>query len=115
MYRVVILVHFPTVRNATAVRLSGSGVVPGFAPAEAAAADWAAAAERRFGAAVVLRPEGGAVLAVSAEPHVLQVRSLTLHSWTGQYSTCPEDLMLPAQSSTSQQQCRDMLHNMQDL
>lgn len=75
-YNVVILVHFPTVRNGTAARLTGSGAVPGFAPAEAAAADWAAEAEWRYGGAVRLRPESRTVLAVSAEPHLLQVRSL---------------------------------------
>ena len=74
-YRAVIHVHFPVVRNATAARLSGSGAVPGFSPADAAATDWAFAAERRFGGAVALRPEGRTVLAVSVEPHLLQVRS----------------------------------------
>ncbi|BDA48884.1 probable serine protease/ABC transporter B family protein tagD [Coccomyxa sp. Obi] len=70
--RVVIHVHFPTVRNNTAARLSGSGAVAGYASAEAAAADWGTAAKRHFGAAVALRPEGGSILAVSAEPNVLQ-------------------------------------------
>lgn len=77
-YRAVIHAHFPAVRNATAARLSGSGAVPGFAPGEAAAADWSAAAERRFGAAVALRPEGRTVLAVSVEPHLLKVHSFNL-------------------------------------
>ncbi|BDA49389.1 probable c5a peptidase at N-terminal half [Coccomyxa sp. Obi] len=99
-YRAVIHAHFPMVRNATTARLSGNGAVPSFAPAEAAATDWAAAADRRFGAAVALRPEGRTVLAVSAEPHVLQEvlewlaeqpavhwlaprAALRLHNWQG--------------------------------
>ncbi len=74
-YNVVIHAHFPTVRNTTAARLAGSGAVPGFAPAEAAAADWAAEAEWRYGGGVSLRPEGRTVLAVSTQPQLLQVHA----------------------------------------
>lgn len=66
--------HFPLVRNGTATAVAGSGVVPRFEPAAAAAEEWRGEAAQRFGDGVALRAEGRARLAVSAEPEILPVR-----------------------------------------
>lgn len=78
---IALSVLFPAVRNSTAARLHGTGAVPGFAPAEAAVADWSAEARRRFGTAVTLHPEGRTILVVDAKLHVLQVKSTYSGSW----------------------------------
>lgn len=69
--------HFPLVRNGTAAAAAGSGAVPGFKPAAAAAEEWRGEAARRFGDGAALRAEGKTRLAVSAEPAVLSVRLAT--------------------------------------
>jgi hypothetical protein len=80
--RLHISVHFPLVRNATAMRVSGSSAVAGHHPAHAAITDWQAHLEGLYGRDIGMQADGSDVLAISVAPSILQV-------------CCPSPLLLP--------------------